>query len=130
MPSSDDGRARELRERLLAYLRGAAEERRSYGIIKTKCFAMALGVWVEVSFARYRDGKYRIFVMRTCPYEGPKLVLRLVCGDEPLAATCFTPGDWLDQLPTPARVTGEPEKFRSHHSHDGKTRRSRPWTAS
>jgi hypothetical protein len=122
--------APELHERLLAYLRGATEERRSYGTVKTERFALALGVWVEVSFARYRDGKYRIFVTRTCPYEGPKLVLRLVWGDEPLAATCFAPADWFEQLPTPARATGEPEKFRAHHSHDGKTRRPRPWTAS
>jgi hypothetical protein len=132
-----------LRERLISYLRDAREERRSYyleggrpssrsyGTVKTKRFALALGAWVEVSLARYHGGKYRIFVTRECPYGGPRLVLRLAWGDdEPLAATCFTSGDWLEDLPMPARATGEPEKLTPHHSHDGKTRRVRPWTAS
>jgi hypothetical protein len=115
----------ELRERLLARLRGASEERRyGFGTVSLK----PLDVAIELSCARHRTGEHRIYVVRRDP---PKLLLRLVWGDgAPLTATHFEPGDWLDRLPAPSRAKGEPQNFSPAISPDGKTRRPKPWSAS
>jgi len=112
-----------LRERLLAHLRGAPEARHGFGTVNAKPLDEA----IEVSIARHRIDAHRIYVVRRDP---PKLLLRLVWGNgEPLTATHFEPGEWLDRFPQPARAKGEPGKFTPALSPDSKTTREKPWSA-
>ena len=111
----------EIRERLLAHLRGAPEAQRyPFGLVHAKPLDEA----TEVSIARHRTGERRIYVIRRDP---PKLLLRLSGNGEPLTATHFEPGDWLNRLP--ARAKSEPQKFATVPSDDSRPRRLRSWSA-
>jgi hypothetical protein len=113
----------ELRQRLLAHLRGGPEERHGFGTVSAKPLDDA----IEVSIARHRTGGQRLCVVSRDP---PKLLLRLIWGaGQPLTATHFEPGEWLDRLPQPSRAKGEPGKFTPALSPNSKTTREKPWAA-
>jgi hypothetical protein len=103
-------------------LRGAPEVLLyGWGTITSKRLVAPDSDAVDISIARHRTGEHRIYAMRWDPYEGPRLLLRLVWGNgEPLMAKHLEPGDWIDRLPPP-RAKGEPQKFN--------TMRERPWQA-